>query len=133
MDNCIGSTAVNAGDTTLIEANGHNLEPLIRPDEVIEVMNDTEGKVHLTVNGAFISLLTSLVKLLFLCDVEGAEYKMSRLLTVSITNRFVVWRTLLRVHRGAIADESVERDEPNGLRLLKRILWLIYVPIERGL
>ena len=50
MDNYIGSTTLNAGDTTLNEANGQNLEPLIRPGEVIEVMNDTGGKVHLTVN-----------------------------------------------------------------------------------
>ena len=40
MENYIGSATISSGDNTLTEANGQNLESLLRQGEVIEVAND---------------------------------------------------------------------------------------------
>ena len=49
MDNYIGSATISSGDNTLNEANGKNLESLLRKGEVIEVANDVGGKEYLNV------------------------------------------------------------------------------------
>ncbi|KAL7541113.1 LOW QUALITY PROTEIN: hypothetical protein ACHAXR_012985 [Thalassiosira sp. AJA248-18] len=49
MDNYIGSATISLGDNTLAEANGKNLESVLRPGEVVEVTNDAGGKEYLTV------------------------------------------------------------------------------------
>jgi hypothetical protein len=56
MDNYIGAATISAGDSTLIEISGRNLEPLVRPGDEIEIINDI-GQQYLIVTSVYGSSL----------------------------------------------------------------------------